>query len=483
MLLTLFACTLDTALTTKGQDPASGDDTSTADTDDAVDSATPPETGDATSPWLVVTPTALSWTLGGRGPLTQTVELRNEGTAALEVTRLGVDGPQAAAFTEVLVDGASLPLILEPGESADVAVTWDAATIGTGWLEVLSDDPAHRTVDVPLNAFGAAGACRTASFFTQPSIYVPNLVDLYYSLGHGGFEGPYIIGADFGGGHGGQSQIDLDGDGLREIVSEDGVSHEVTLLRCDPAADRWEESGTGTTVSFFPTAAGDVDGDEIVDLIGYDSALRGWTALGNGDGTFRESGVPSWEPALADLGYRQGMSFRVGDLDGDDLPDLAWYAFSTTYAGRARVAIYTGRGDGTFAAPTRWLWVPEIINSLDIADIDGDGSLDLVTGMDDDGDAGSAWALLDVRSGADRWREAYDAQPDFEHTSDAPGAGFTWVRDYTGDGTPDVLSIAFDGLWTTPVLRLLEGRGDGTFRHPITVLGPGETTQWLSQGG
>ena len=147
---------------------------------------------------------------------------------------------------------------------------------------------------------------------------------------------------------------DLDTDGRLDVVTGFGslVVHLgtgggrfETVLRTEPTGDAY--------------LVVDLNGDGIPDLVG-DSASR--ILLGLGDGTF-ESAVSL--PALSNGGY-EGLAH--GDVDGDGVTDLL-------AAGSTGVEIHRGLGDGTFEAPRDLGYFGQ---RLELADLDADGTLDLV---------------------------------------------------------------------------------------------------------
>ena len=119
-------------------------------------------------------------------------------------------------------------------------------------------------------------------------------------------------------------------------------------------------------------AIGDLNGDDTPDL-----AVANWGSnnvsvlLGNGDGTFQ-----------AALNYGAGTepsSVAIGDLNGDDNPDLV-----VANLGSHNVSVLLGNGDGTFQAALNYRAGTDP-SSVAIGDLNGDDTPDLaVTNMRDD---------------------------------------------------------------------------------------------------
>jgi len=90
--------------------------------------------------------------------------------------------------------------------------------------------------------------------------------------------------------------------------------------------------------------------------------------LGRGDGTF--SALPTFY-----AGYRP-TNVAVGKINGDAIMDIAVANF-----GDNSIALFLGRGDGTFVADSVMtsVWGP----SLELADLDGDGAQELIAAVPD----------------------------------------------------------------------------------------------------
>ncbi|HXA18867.1 MAG TPA: VCBS repeat-containing protein [Thermoanaerobaculia bacterium] len=120
----------------------------------------------------------------------------------------------------------------------------------------------------------------------------------------------------------------------------------------------------------------DVNGDGIADVV--DTNDNGsmfepiFVTLGNADGTFRER---------RQLAYPRKLGFpalmRVRDLDGDGRADLVVSDFQST-----TLYYYRGDGAGGFGEGVA-IDAGGPVNAFDIADVNGDGYLDIVTANND----------------------------------------------------------------------------------------------------
>ncbi len=173
------------------------------------------------------------------------------------------------------------------------------------------------------------------------------------------------------------------------------------------------------------------------------------------------------------------------DVDDDGNVDLALFTISSGGNSPVPVTITYGNGDGTFTHDPSVLFQHNSgpcgdspANTLVFGDFDGDDVGDLVLGLDDDGDPGSAWFYPGrfTQSGfafdSTACVEAFDLNPGDESGSDRPGSsGSARSTDVDFDGYPDVLvGFSYAQAWGGPSrTELWMGDGDGTFTGP-TIL-------------
>jgi glucose/arabinose dehydrogenase len=178
---------------------------------------------------------------------------------------------------------------------------------------------------------------------------------------------------------------DFNGDGRPDIAvtSYDTASISVLLNTGSGAFG----SSTRYTVGSNPHSirAGDLNGDGRIDLA---TANEGdntvGVLIGNGNGTFAP--VVNYATGSVPKGV------AIGDLNGDSRADLATANTAGNYPnqdnpGGNTISLLTGRGDGTFTAPTAYT-TGRTPFSLNIADFNGDGRSDIASANWHTGDAG-----------------------------------------------------------------------------------------------
>ncbi|MGH9143611.1 MAG: FG-GAP repeat domain-containing protein [Vicinamibacterales bacterium] len=196
-------------------------------------------------------------------------------------------------------------------------------------------------------------------------------------------------------------------------------------------------------------AIADVNGDGKPDLLVPFGVGSVGILLGTGDGRFEA-------PILVQT---DGISnsIAIADINIDGHPDLLLAGFDfvdgdSEHSGLSRgvVRVLLGNGDGSFqpeavfnsgVSPGGWA------NSVAVADLDGDGQLDLAVADYPDNATG---VLLG---------DGTSFKPVVLYGSGAALSWFEAIADVNGDGKPDLIVADFAGT-----VGVLLGNGDGTFQ-------------------
>jgi hypothetical protein len=235
---------------------------------------------------------------------------------------------------------------------------------------------------------------------------------------------------------------DVDNDGFRDVVTLADSVFGVLMNNRDGTLRRW---GKKLADVGFPRAiaAGDLNGDETVDLVYGDYYGDIGVLLNAGDGTFTTA-----QTFVADGTHP--YSIVLGDLDGDDAVDLAVAAPASN-----RLGLYRNNGDGTFQQGWQYPGVPSNPYHLAIGELSGDGALDLVV----TNDGGLVSVLLNQGDGTFGPQQQLDAGL----AADSPRIG-----DLNGDGAADIVVSQQE----QSLMIVYFNNGDGTFqpRSDIAVV-------------
>jgi hypothetical protein len=301
----------------------------------------------------------------------------------------------------------------------------------------------------------------------------------------------------------GVASADLNGDGLTDFVAAESSGAQVLL------AAGGNQFTAGQFIGTAPTfiALADVNGDGRPDLIMTTSTNNVAIFLGNGDGTFQpalnsNAGAGQFGVAVGDfngdgkpdlaliinsqslgvmLGDGNGNfaapvklftlgtepdSIAVGDFNKDGKLDVVVSNYGDAAAGPASISVFPGNGDGTFAAPTN-LALPGTADPWEvaIADLNGDGNLDIVSSNNNE-----SYISIYLGNGDGTFKP-----PSNNFSAFAPLD--LVIADVNGDGIPDIAFLS-QGEYD---LGVLAGKGDGTFA-PAVFFGGGSFPEGIGVG-
>lgn len=287
--------------------------------------------------------------------------------------------------------------------------------------------------------------------------------DVVVALGRG--DGTFLAARNFVAGNNPQqvAVTDFNRDGKLDLVTANLSSNDISILL---------GNGDGTfqppvTLSIAGTTpvgvvTGDFNGDGIADFIvlngpgGFVAPCLGTQLnclavfLGKGDGTFQA-------PAVISTGSSNVNQIITGDFNGDGKLDIAYGAGPN--GNPVSVGILLGNGDGTFNVLTPVSTGATSIAQLKAADLNKDGKLDLVVTDGQSGTQSQVQILLGNGDGT------------FQAPTNLTSGRFTGtfvIADFNGDGNLDIL--AANELDANAEIWL--GNGNGTFNSP-TLLNTG----------
>lgn len=231
----------------------------------------------------------------------------------------------------------------------------------------------------------------------------------------------------------------------------------------------------------FSLAVGDVNGDGRPDLVVTEQCQtlacnNGGVSilLGNGDGTFQAALTYS-------SGGDQPMSVAIGDLRGNGKVDLVVANFGLAFGNIASVGVLLGNGDGTYQPVTTYDSGGYNPISVAIADVNGDGHPDLVAanwcGNGNCGEDGTVSVLLGNGDGKFEPAVAYDSGGRLPES--------VAVADLRGNGTLDLVVanvVSGGGNSGSDVVGVLLGNGDGTFQPAVSYSAGGNGNDALAVG-
>src|SRR3989441_5164964 len=186
-------------------------------------------------------------------------------------------------------------------------------------------------------------------------------------------------------------------------------------------------------------------------------------------------------PVFSSGGY-SANSVAVADVNGDGKLDLlvANFCTATPCGGDGTVGVLLGNGDGTFQPAVTYDSGGQNAVSIAVADVNSDGKPDAVVTdncVTSTCDAGAVGVLLGNGDGT--------FQAAVNYTSGGLSPSSVVVGDVNGDGKPDLLVgniYMGNGNYRRGSVGLLLGNGDGTFLGPVSFDSGGEYAYGVAVG-
>jgi hypothetical protein len=253
---------------------------------------------------------------------------------------------------------------------------------------------------------------------------------------------------------------DLRGNGILDLVTDNNNTQTVSVLLGNGAGTFQDpvEYPLGSNSSPF-LALGDLTGNGILDIV-----VAGPTTtvlLGNGDGTFQSATTTRFGGALNGL-----ADFKLADVNGDGNLDIVAVS---SFGNQALLNVALGNGDGTFRQPYAFNAPAFIPNSIAVGDLNGDGIPDAAIASGEtvcDPETGYCQTTGEVTIFLGTGGGLFGAPTVI---NSVPGAGSITVGDFNGDGLSDLLTVNVTDYATvvTDSISVLFGNGDGSFQRPV----------------
>ncbi len=298
------------------------------------------------------------------------------------------------------------------------------------------------------------------------------LVQIFTGNGTGVGDGTFTVGPTYSTGDSDSEKIvaaDLNGDGYPDlVVANNGNGNFGVFMNTADGSGAFNAEATTTMFAHAnQVTAADLNGDGKMDLVLPEYGC-GCAAvfLGNGDGTFGTEN-------RFDIGAAP-YQIAVGDLNGDGIMDLA--VTNQDPAGMG-ITVALGVGDGTFLAPnvTPYLTTLQTVitlspypSYLSMTDLDGDGKLDLVYTNARFGTVGVMYGVGDG---------TFFDPVEYPVTGDSYGLV---LADVNGDGAVDVVTVGTAGNSTSEATVLINSGGSGAAPNYSIAANP--TTQTVTAG-
>jgi hypothetical protein len=346
-----------------------------------------------------------------------------------------------------LVAGFCLLVLIQAAAQTPIFIVPPQYAVGVGPIAIaVGDFNGDGKLDLAVSNNCPASGCGSN---------VTSTVSILLGNGDGTFQPhvDYPVGSPSG-----LAVADFNGDGKLDLAVANNGSVAILLGNGDGTFQAAADYATpGTTSS---VAVGDFNGDGKPDLVVTNSDHSTVSVfLNSGSGTF---------PTRMDLatGFFP-TSVAVGDFNGDGKLDLATTECGSSancdeLTGSGSVSILLGNGDGTFQTHVEYTVGVDPI-ALAVADLNGDGFLDLVVANSDTGSSaapGSVSVLFGNGNGTFQTQQVYPA---------GIGSSSVVVGDFNGDGKLDFAVTNADDETVGVYLN----RGSGSFSQPTVLFGAG----------
>src|SRR6267143_1191089 len=311
-------------------------------------------------------------------------------------------------------------------------------------------------VSISIGDFNGDGKLDIATTVSLPQIGL-RAVAVLLGNGDGTFQAP--VNYDVGSGAQFAAVADFNSDGKLDIAVADFNANAISILlgkgdgTFQPAVNT--PAGLRSTLQVGPISVADFNHDGKPDIVMANSSLSNFVVfLGNGDGSFA---APLMTGVSVSIPFSvAAFSVAAGDFNGDGLPDVA-------VLGDGGLVVFLGKGDGTFQQSAAFVLEPQQSVAAVIADLNGDGKIDLAVP-----DGVSDGVSVAFGNGDGTFQVAKIVPTPAPFSIPPSGALFALTADLNGDGKLDL--VVAGGNRGNGNLGVLLGTGDGSFQAPLNTL-------------
>ncbi len=373
-----------------------------------------------------------------------------------EIINDGLDNPRVLSVTRDLdgdifcgTDGTGV-YHLNPGSEVPHVLSTDPSPNETGY-SAIGDISATFNIDMKASLFTSSSVIVTGNMYGlyhgNVTYDVPSRTVAYALDGPTTFKMGEVVTVTLT-----KDITSLNGEPLPA-----GYSWSFTIAATQGSASFAAQERYGTGWAATDIVPGFLDDDEFVDMATVSIAFNEYTLhINNGDGTFPEYG---WTFPEGDNYSPRALC--VGDIDKDDDIDIAIANYG---AGDQGITILKNYGDGIFESPIDYS--NGIAGSgpfdLCLADLDGDGDLDLATA---NYESNNVSVLINDGSGNYVSTTIYEVGPETEEYTRSIAAA-----DCDNNGSLDLIVSNAN----TDNLSIMLNNGDGTFQENTVYYGVGE---------
>ena len=255
---------------------------------------------------------------------------------------------------------------------------------------------------------------------------------------------------------------DFNLDGRPDVASVISGGTGIVLHLSNPAGGTLTPFPGALLPGAYTLSTADLNRDGKPDLIGTTRSSGNSVSilLGNGNGTFQPARVLSaFTGGFSDY---QNNHVVAGDVTGDGKVDILIGEIG------GDVLLFPGLGDGTYSAGIELGKAAQPVRAIRLADLDGDGALDVVaaSGMITGG-GGTLLAFVRQMDGTFKNTFTLTSMESFPALA---------LADQDADGKADIAAVAASGK-----LYTYRGNGDGTFGTGVTS-DIGKNSAFLSAG-